>query len=271
MIRKCFTVNAMRRPDEIKSYEEHLIKTNIFKGCEIFYPYNVSKEQYDNYVEGIKSYLKYEDFEITCHLPHGKDNNIACEENIENVMNRMYDAIDFASMFKVKGLTLHPGHSENNEERQVCFMRSVNNVKKIANYAKKYNMIIMIENLVGSHELCLTSEEMLEYLSNFKGENVLMTFDCGHCHAAHSENKTPVVEFVRSLNKNIAHIHLSDNHGEKDEHQKLGTGTIDFVSYFKELKNINYSGLYSSEVLFNSYEDLINTSNAIDNFMKEVE
>lgn len=270
MIRKCFTVNALRTIEEIRSYEEHLIKSNIFKGCEIFYPYNVSEEQYNNYVEGIKSYLKYEDFEITCHLPHGRDNNVACETNIEEVMTRLFKAIDFASMFNVNHLTFHPGHCENNEDRNVCIKRSIENIKKLANYAKKYNMIIMVENLVGSQELCLTKEETKYFLEQLKEYNVKMTFDCGHCHASQTNNRSDICEFVYELKDYIYHIHLSDNHGERDEHQKLGSGTIDFVRYFKALKDINYQGLYSSEVLFKSYEDLLNTSNDIDNFMKEV-
>lgn len=270
MIRKCFTVNAMRTSEEIASYEEHLIKTNIYKGCEIFYPYNVSEEQYNNYVEGIKSYLKYEDFDITCHLPHGKDNNIACENNIDEVMERLYKAIDFSTMFNVDRVTLHPGHSENGEEREVCKMRSISNVKKLAQYASKYNITIMIENLVGAQELCLTAQEMLDYLSHLEGLNVKVTFDCGHCHASHTEYKTTIDDYVVSLKDYIAHIHLSDNHGDRDEHAKLGAGTIDFVSYFSKLKEIDYQGLYSSEVLFKSYTDLLETSNIIDKIMKEV-
>ena len=38
-MRKCFTINPNRSVEEIKSYEENLVKTNIYQGCEIFYPY----------------------------------------------------------------------------------------------------------------------------------------------------------------------------------------------------------------------------------------
>lgn len=268
MIRKCFTINPLRTKEDILSYEEHLIKTNLFVGCEIFYPYNVSNEQYQDYCDGIKSYLKYDNFEIVCHLPHGKENNIASYNNLDNIMNRYYKAIEFSAMFNVHKLTLHPGELDGTLSKEEAIKLSIENVKKLSSFCKQYNMTIMIENLVGSNELCLTKEEMKEYLEHFDHQ-VLMTFDCGHCHASHTLNKTPINEFVLYLKDYLAHLHLSDNHGLKDEHQTLGSGTIDFVSYFQTLKNLNYQGLYSSEVLFNSYEDLILTSKKIDEIEKK--
>lgn len=269
MIRKCFTINPMRTKADILSYEEHLIKTGVFSGCEIFYPYNVSSEQYQDYCEGVKSYMKYDNFEIVCHLPHGRDNNIASYHNLDNIMNRYYKAIDFASMFKVHKLTLHPGELDGTLSKEEAIKLSIENVKLLVKYATKYDMIIMIENLVGSNELCLTKEEMKSYLENFNHQ-VFMTFDCGHCHASHTPNKTPINEFVTYLSEYLTHIHLSDNHGLKDEHQILESGTIDFISYFKTLHNIGYKGLYSSEVLFNNYEDLLLTSNKIDEIEKKL-
>ncbi len=269
MIRKCFTINPLRTKEEILSYENHLIKTGLFAGCEIFYPYNVSVEQYNDYVEGIKSYMKYDNFEIVCHLPHGKANNIASYTDLDNIMERYYNAISFASMFNVHKLTLHPGELDGTLSKEEAVKLSIENVKKLAKFASKYDMTIMIENLVGSNELCLNKEEMKNYLSNFNHQ-VLMTFDCGHCHASNTINKTPINEFVKYLKEYLAHIHLSDNHGIRDEHQALGTGTIDFVSYFKTLKEISYEGLYSSEVLFNSYEDLLLTSKKIDEIKNKI-
>ena len=128
----------------------------------------------------------------------------------------------------------------------------------------------MIENLVGANELCLTKEEMLNYLSYLDEFGVKVTFDCGHLHASHVVNKTAINDFIYSLKDYISHLHLSDNHGERDEHAKIGTGTINFVEYFNTLKEIDYQGLYSSEVLFKNYNDLIDTSNTIDKIMKEV-
>ena len=58
MIRKCFTVNPHRTIEEINSYEV-LLKEGIYQGVEIFFPYQKTKEQQEIYLNGIKTYLKY--------------------------------------------------------------------------------------------------------------------------------------------------------------------------------------------------------------------
>lgn len=268
MIRKCFTINPARTLDDIKSYEENLIKTNIFQGCEIFYPYNVNCEQYENYIKGVKNYLKYPNFEIVCHLPYGKDNNLASYYNLDSIMARYYKAIDFASQFNVCKLTLHPGELDGSLSRKEATQLSITNVKKLADYAKKYKMTIMIENLVGKHELCLTKEEMKEYLDSFDNREVKLIFDCGHCNVANNKLNNAINDFIFYLKDYLYHIHISDNKGQTDAHQRIGTGNIDFKSYFQKLKDLDYHGLYSFEVLFNTYQDLIKTACQVDEIDK---
>ena len=270
MIRKCFTINQNRTLEEIKSYEDHLVKTGIFQGCEIFYPYDTSKEQYENYVKEIKDLMKYDNFEIVCHLPHGIQNNIASYTNLEEIMNRYYKAIDFSAMFNIKKLTLHPGDCDGTLTKEEATKLSISNVMKMKDYAKKYGMTIMIENLVGSNQLCLTKEEMLSYLSHFNNE-VKLTFDCGHCNASQTPSKSEVNDFVKLLKDYLWHVHISDNNGTTDQHGPIGSGYIDFVSFFQTLKNIGYQGLYSSEVLFKTYEDLMSTANKVMEIEKELE
>ena len=47
-------------------------------------------------------------------------------------------------------------------------------------------------------------------------------------------------------------------------HAAIGVGNIDFKTYFAKLAAIGYQGLYSSEVLFNSADDLLATAIAMD-------
>jgi hypothetical protein len=103
-IKKCFTVTVLRSKEDIKKSIDLLVDTKIYAGCELFYPYDVSDEVYNNYEESIKGFLKYPDFEVVLHLPYGPKNNIASHNNLEFVMNRLKKAIDFAETisFKVK-------------------------------------------------------------------------------------------------------------------------------------------------------------------------
>lgn len=261
-MRKCFTIIAQRPKEDILSFEEKLVKTNIFQGCEIFYPYNVSLEQKKMYSETIKNFTKYENFEIVLHMPYAADSNVAIQS--EEVMLRLHEAIEFANNYGVKKLTLHPGFVTEGYTKEEAISISVKNVKELCEHAKKYNMVIMIENLVGKHELCLTEEEIDSYLKLVNKDNCKFILDCGHYNVAN--NNKDLKDVVYKLKDYLVHLHLSNNYGVRDEHAKLDEGNINFKAYFKYLWDINYKGLYCSEVLYKDYQDLINTSKKIDEF-----
>lgn len=264
-MRKCFTIIAQRPKEDILSFEEHLVKTKEFSGCEIFYPYNVSEEQKDIYSNTIKNFTKYENFEIVLHMPYAADSNIAIDS--EEIMQRQICAINFAHNYGVKKLTLHPGFMTEGVSREEAINISVKNTKVLCEHAKKYQMTIMIENLVGSHELCLNEDELLEYFKLVNMDNCKFILDCGHYNVA-NHNKD-LKDVVYKLKNYLVHLHLSNNYGLRDEHAPLDKGNIDFKVYFKYLCDINYNGLYCSEVLYKDYHDLLNTSKLMDKYDKE--
>ncbi len=261
-MRKCFTVIAQRPQEDILSFEEHLVKTKEFQGCEIFYPYNVSLEQRNMYSETIKRFTKYDNFEIVLHMPYASDSNVALDS--DEVMQRLHDSIDFAHEYGVEKLTLHPGFVTEGRSREETLMTSVKNVQELCDHANKYNMTIMIENLVGKHELCLNETELLQYFKLVNKDNCKFILDCGHYNVAN--NNKDLKDVVYQLKDYLVHLHLSNNYGLRDEHAKLDAGNIDFKAYFKYLYDINYKGLYCSEVLYKTYEDLLNTSRQIEEF-----
>lgn len=264
-MRKCFTVTCMRSKEDILSYEEYLVKSGEFVGCEIFYPYNVSEEQRKMYSETIKVFTKNDNFEIVLHMPYGLDSNIAVES--DEVMNRMISSIDFANNYGVKKLTLHPGSVVGNASRKEATLISSKNVQKLCDHASKYGMVIMIENLVGNHELCLNEEELLEFFNLVNRDNCKFILDCGHYNVA-NKNKD-LKDVVYKLKDYLVHLHLSNNFSLRDEHASLDKGNINFKAYFKYLCDINYKGLYCSEVLYKTYEDLLVTSKLMDSFMED--
>ena len=69
-----------------------------------------------------------------------------------------------------------------------------------------------------------------------------MTLDVGHAH----NMKFSVSEMIKS--PRIKHIHLSDNDGNFDNHNALGSANVDFKSLFKELVMIGYKGILVVEV-----------------------
>lgn len=261
-MKKCFTVNCMRNNDDFDGYEK-LISEGIYQGVELFFPYNVSLEQRDLYNKRVDELIEKCHPEVVLHLPHGKNNDLICE-NKEEVFQRMCDAISYAASKKAKRLTLHLGSYPLEMSREEAINKVTEVVKKLCEFAYKYNLDIMIENMPSERELGYSPEEILYIIKRTHMPNIKFILDTGHANCS----KYDLLDYVDILQDYLSHMHFSDNNGLTDEHKRVNSGTIDFVSLFKALNKINYNKLHCMEVLFKNYTDLIEYAKDIDIYDK---
>lgn len=66
-------------------------------------------------------------------------------------------------------------------------------------------------------------------------DNFSLCLDIGH---ANCYSTIPVVEWTEKLLPAVGHVHLHDNHGERDEHLALGRGNIDVRKVIEQIKNV---------------------------------
>lgn len=259
MIRMAFTINQHRDEKFINDAFENLIKTNFYDGIEIFYPYDINNQNLIIYKDTILKNLKNYKTEVILHMPHGRNNNIATKVNIKETMRRLFKSIDFASNFNVNKLTFHPGFIDGTLSDGEAILESIKNIKLLCKYANKYQMDICLENLVGRSELFKTPCEIDFFLKKINEKNCKVTFDVAHYYASQIDEEPNISTFIESLKNEIKHIHISDNHSLTDEHLPIGKGNIDFLEFFRKLKEVNYTGLVTTEVLFNTIQDLQET------------
>ena len=62
-------------------------------------------------------------------------------------------------------------------------------------------------------------------------------FDNGHFHIFH---KVPLKKWWKILGDKTIHLHIHDNHGERDEHLPLGGGNFPFPVFFNLLKDCHH-------------------------------
>ena len=264
-MKKCFTINCMRTNDDFDGYEKILSK-GLYQGIELFYPYNVFSDQRTLYTSRVKALIEKCHPEVVLHLPHGHNNDLL-GSNKDEVYQRMCDAIDYANMFGVKKLTLHLGTYPLEISRENAVNEVIKVVNNLCEYALKYNMFVMIENMPGYSELGYSPEEILYIIKMVKFNNIKFILDTGHAHVSDYE----ITEYIDLLSDYLYHMHFSDNSGKTDEHKRVNSGTIDFVSVFKALNKISYHELHCMEVLFKNYTDLIDYAKDIDIYDKYYE
>ena len=263
-MKKCFTINAMRNHNDFIGFNE-LLDKGLFKGIEIFYPYNVSSEQRALYERELKSLVdKHQDIEVVLHLPHGGANNLINSDYSENeeIIKRMKDAISFGSIYGAKKYTLHLGsaYKEENASRGKLIDALIKVLKDLTKYAGQ--ALVMIENMPRDNELGYSPKEILDIITKVGSDNLTFIMDTGHAHVSCYEEE----DYINTLGHVLTHMHFSDNNGLRDEHKPIGEGNIDFVKLFNNLKKINYSHLHCLEILFNDYHQLIDYAKRIEEF-----
>lgn len=255
MIKKCFTINQFRTPEEIQSYAI-LLKQNLYQGIEIFYPYD---SDISSYTKAITE-LNTNQCEVVMHLPYGPKNDLCNPDTYLEAVKRIKEAIDYSKQFKIDKHTLHLGYLHGNREDNIN--KLIHILKDLCDYCEG---ILMIENMPSNNEIGYSPEEIYEIINRVGKDNLRFILDTGHANLSEYQ----LDDYLSLLKKYLCHLHLSDNNGLQDEHQRIGTGNIDFKSLIKNLQD--YQNLFCLEILYRDVNDLIMYSNDLDKIILEVE
>ena len=87
--------------------------------------------------------------------------------------------------------------------------------------------------------------EVARFARSFGPERMFMTFDLNHANL----NEDPVA-VCADCARLVKHIHISDNHGIREEHLVPGTGTMDLAAIMAALLKHGYTGPWNLEFSF---------------------
>ncbi len=182
---------------------------------------------------------------VSLHAPFSDINIASLNNGIRNEsLRQIKKSIDLADYLSADTVTLHSGRISplSMRFREKAWELNINGLKTLANYAKKKNVNLCLENSSNYYGLfCCSIDEVKEVLKSV--ENLYFTLDTGHANTCSN-----VFEFLEFLEK-TKNIHLHDNNGKNDEHLAIGHGNIDFKSFFKKLKMKGYRGVLTIETL----------------------
>lgn len=100
------------------------------------------------------------------------------------------------------------------------------------------------------------SAEIARFVRSFGKEDLRMTVDINHSNL--HEDLTAVCDNCRGL---IHNIHVSDNHGEWEDHLPPGSGVIDLKRTFADLRRNGYTGPCNLEFRFPDFPALPTVEN----------
>lgn len=282
--KKGFHIPFSLNKEDICELGEKLLAPGLYQWIEIKWPCNYLGVDSASYVEGIKELVKKYDVGVSCHIPTNLDLGQTNAYMREAVINQIKECIDYAAEMKATILPIHPGtiltfdppasdesgvkkhllNELHNKKRKARDL-TVSILKEVADYAKNYDMTIAVENLLLPQEICYQASELNEIIRLCNCENVKALYDCGHAHRVHED----VGNFVYELGRNLCHIHFNDNDGTCDLHMQMHEGNIDYNKIFKALDDINYNGAIVMETSYKSVDELIRSSEILDEYLNK--
>lgn len=121
---------------------------------------------------------------------------------------------------------------------------AVETYKRLCDWAGEADITVTIETAVSEwYDLTLYPERMLTFCDEVGATNLGICVDSGHCHL----NGLNVADVIRICGTRMAETHFHDNYGERDEHNPVGEGTVDWPSVIQALRDISYTGVITFE------------------------
>ncbi len=179
---------------------------------------------------------------ITIHLPYSDLNLASMNQPIQEESVRQTNAcLDLASEFS-RLAVVHPGHLSplGKQMPDRAWEQNIQGLQRICDHAADLDMVVAVENMPNIESLLgRTPGEILGMLENVNRENLGFVFDVGHA------NTNDNVDQFLEIKDKIIHVHVHDNHGERDEHLPIDWGTVNWEKVIGALNG--YTGRFITE------------------------
>ncbi len=88
------------------------------------------------------------------------------------------------------------------------------------------------------YEVNTKAEALIELIQAVGAPNFGICVDAGHCHLKHLD----LADMIRRCGAHFLETHFHDNFGDKDRHNPVGIGTINWLEVIQVLRDIGYAG-----------------------------
>ena len=180
---------------------------------------------------------------ITVHAPFMDLNPGAIDPLIRDVTRRRFDrTLQFAGFLNAHQIVFHPGFFRwhYGGRNELWIEASLRFWPDFIAQAAEQKCRLALENIF--EEYPDTLKTLLDEIdSPWLGH----CFDIGHWHLF---GKCSLEEWFTALGRHLHHLHLHDNHGDRDAHLAAGEGNADFAGLFQLLDQRDYHPTATLEI-----------------------
>ena len=170
------------------------------------------------------------------------------EEGLREKHRRACLGIRGAEILGAKYFVLHPfmpfgANSPENPERVYEINRRM--LTSLADFGEKCGVIICLENMPFESFPLASVKAVTDFVREINHPYLKVCLDTGHAEIT-GEHPADAARYIgRDL---LATLHVHDNHGERDEHNIIGNGVIDWDAFASALVELGFDGVFSLEI-----------------------
>jgi sugar phosphate isomerase/epimerase len=182
---------------------------------------------------------------VSVHGPLGNASLASINPGIWRESVRQYlGAVELAHDIGAAVLVVHPGDLRDARFFSEFRRLSEDALGQLARRAAELGVVLAVENCGPYHAgVDRTAADLASIVRSVGSPQVKACLDTGH--AAVNQN---AAELVNILGRDIVHLHVHDNYGQRDDHLPVGRGTIDFAPLAPVL--VAFDGMAIAEVVW---------------------
>ncbi len=200
--------------------------------------------------------------DIVCHLPTFLYTADLCPAIRTVSLNEMFHSLDIAARIGTKKAVLHPSMISGLGPfvMETARTLALESLCLISEKAVSLGILLCLENMYPRYLSCFEAKHFKDIFKEIP--SLKMCLDTGHANMDDPAQKR-LFEFLRKFPEKISHIHMSDNHGKKDNHLGVGQGAIDFKRLVRQMADAGFDGTITLEVFSENPKDLVESRDRI--------
>ena len=167
----------------------------------------------------------------TLHAPFGGFNPGSSKKKIRNASLKLADqSLSLAEKLRARRIVFHPGlaYGSDGEKLDLWIKNNLTFWPELLLRAAAIDCTICIENIYET-----TPDIFINLLTAIDSPQMGHVLDIGHWNIFGTEK---LLNWLNATAPYLKHLHLHDNHGERDEHLPIGQGYVPFSTLFEWLK-----------------------------------
>jgi sugar phosphate isomerase/epimerase len=205
-------------------------------------------------VKKLRQVAEAHNLDFVVHAPWA-GMNIASPNPIlrRTIMKRLKKSIAYARQLDCRLWLFHPGSKTGLSYIYIGkdWQQNLISVRDLLKVARREGIEIAIENGLEPHPFLMKSVQDFHRFYDDLGDEIGIVLDVGHANL-----NNQISDFIQQFSKKLAHIHASDNNGDKDMHLGIGYGSIDWEKVANLVKEAEYGNIIMIESTENLKESV---------------